>query len=112
MVSELRTSVGVLAAKVVTTYHVNWLSRDAGQLGLEDVFKLAYGKPMEMLESPNDTDYAVTVTKEPLGEYDLSSIKECVDSGSFEYYYLRLLMQNLAIKNVIPVGEYVVTMSW
>jgi hypothetical protein len=113
---HLRTPHGELAAKIATTYHIDWLTyayvSANGRVGLEGIFKKAYGKPIEMLESPNDTSYSETVKKEPLGDYDRETIERCVAQGGFEDYHLGIFLNDLCNKDILPPGEYVVTVSW
>ena len=111
----IKTPFGCISADIKTTYHINWLTYaynlNEGQVGLEDVVKNTYGKNIEM-ESSNDTDYSYTIRKEKLTEYDIQNLEAIVKSGSFEDYNLRLIMTDLANKDIIPEGSYVVTMSW
>lgn len=115
MIEEIKTPFGKLAAEVKTTYHIDWLTysyhRDAGRVGLDDIFKAAYGKSLD-IESGNDMDYSYSITKEPLDEYELETIEECVAAGSFEDYNLPLFLQDLVNKNILPAGHYVIGVSW
>lgn len=113
MINELRTSVGILEADVKTTYHVNWLlTYDKTKKSLEQIFALAYGKPMEMLESPNDTDYVQNVTKRQFDEYIQKTIDTNIKNGHFTCWELGTMLTDLANKNIIPQGNYVVNVSW
>lgn len=115
-INHIRTTAGLLSASVKTTYHVDWLTyahtRNAGMLGLEDIVANAYGHEMEMLESPNDTDYSITVKKENLSDYEKKDLADHLKAKCFPCYSLNLILTDLANKNVIPEGHYVITMSW
>jgi len=113
---QLRTKQGILAADVKTTFHVNWLTYahniQAGQMGLEGLFKEAYGKPIEMTEGRNDTHYKHEVKREVFAEYSRISVDECIERGWFEDYMLGSMLRDLCNKGVIPEGCYVVSVSW
>jgi hypothetical protein len=115
MITEIRTKVGLMAADVKTTYHVNWSTGYSGQktglLGLEGVLAKAYGKSLE-IESSNGTTYCFNLKKEELDEYDRESLDEILDNDSFEDSYLPLILTDLCNKDIIPAGQYVITVSW
>lgn len=115
-INHIRTAVGTLAAQVKTTYHVDWLTYahtiKAGMVGLEGIVAQAYGHEMEMLESDNDTDYSVSVRKEKFDDYDQERLAKYIKSKHFPCDSLRLILTDLANKDIIPEGQYVITMSW
>lgn len=115
MIEELRTSVGILEAEVKTTYHVKWgYTYDKTKKSLEEIFRLAYGKPMEMLESENDTYYSHEIKKEVNVnvEYYQKIIDENIKNGHFSCWELGIMLTDLANKNIIPHGQYIVNVSW
>jgi hypothetical protein len=113
MIKELRTSVGILEAEIKMTYHVNWfITYDKTKKSLEQIFELAYGKPMEMLESPNDTDYSLNIKKEEICDYDQRILNENIARGHFTCWHLGTMLTDLVNKNIIPQGNYVVNVSW
>ncbi|QNK01751.1 hypothetical protein [Dyella telluris] len=109
-------TIDKLAHDVKTTIDCSWLTysfnREKGTLGMEGIFELAYGKKLEMLESPNDTDYAHDVKREELDQWDEETIAEAVESGGFECYNLGIFLNDLCNKGILPEGHYVVRMSW
>jgi hypothetical protein len=113
---HIRTAHGMLAAKVLTTYHVDWLTYpyniEKGQMGLETVFEAAYGKSMEMVGGNNGDIMSHTVVKEPMGPAEIAEIAKGVARGHFESYSLAMYLKDLCNKDVIPPGAYCVSMSW
>lgn len=110
---HIRTPHGLVAAKVATTYHMNWMGyRNDSKINMEKLFEAAYGKPMEMLESPNDTSYSHEVKKETLDEYDTKDVENGVKHGYFECWRLGLFLTDLCNKDIIPPGHYLVRVSW
>jgi hypothetical protein len=114
--NQVRTKCGILDARVKMTIHCDWMTyvhvRETGKLGMEDIFASAYGKTMEMTESPNDTDYSWDIKKEKLSEYDLKAVEESINRGWFPDYYLRMMLIDLCNKEIIPEAHYVIRMSW
>lgn len=113
---EIRTPHGLLAAEVKTTIHCDWLTysyvKEKGKVGLEGIFEAAYGKPMDMTECPNDTDFSMDIKKEVFNEWDQQTVDEAVARGHFAEYSLRTMMTDLCNKGILPEASYVVTMSW
>jgi hypothetical protein len=117
MKTGIQTAVGVLEGGLIPTFHINWFTYgytlEQGMVGLDGVVEAAAGKPLEMLESPNDTDYSVDIsTKAVLGKHESDVLEKCFRTGGFECYYLRIVMQDLVNKDVLPAGRYIVRFSY
>lgn len=98
-----------LKYRLLETYHIDYLGMD----GLERFITAAYGKNMEMTESPNDTSYEIEVeSKEEFDKYEKENIEKIIEKGWFEHYNLRLVIQDLVNKDILPVGNYIIRMSW
>lgn len=102
---------------MIPTYHINWFtySDDFQQkmVGLDGIVAAVFGKAVELLESPNDTCYVVEASKkEPLDAYDSASLEKCVNTGGLECYYLRILIQELVNRDVLPAGHYSIRVMW
>lgn len=107
-----------LDTKLIPTYHVSFLTyaggRESGSVGLDAFIAQCYGlaKDFEMTESPNDTDYGVTVEKKPLDKWDRVTADKAAQEGWVENYKLGVVLCDLCNKGFIEPGEYMVTMSW
>lgn len=111
------TKFGTLQSESDWCYIVNWngYNPDPNVISLSRLFQKVYGKPIDFL-SNNDTDYFVNLDSNDLecfgDEYDSDTIMEIIDNGEFESYHLRLMMTDLVARDVIPLGNYVVRVSW
>ena len=112
----IKTPHGEIAARSVLTHHMMWLTynynRKDNQVGLQSIFTAVYGKKMQMIEVSSDTVFSFDIKKAELDEYMTNKLQQRVAEGSFESWYLPQFMTDLANKDVLPAGTYVVTVSW
>ena len=100
-----------LKAKVKTVMLIDWFN-------FEEYFKSKYGYPerLWLAEASNDTSHQVSiVAQEDLSEYDLNAMDEALEkckSGDIEYYYLNDLFRAMYRDGYLPVGEYILWLSW
>ena len=65
------------------------------------------------LETFNDTQHEFEVKKNPLDEWDLRKLGIFVDSGQGSSFYLSAaLLQELANRNYIDEGTYLINICW
>ena len=110
------TKFGTLQSKTKECHIVNWngYNPDPNIISFSTLFQKVYGKPIDFL-SNNDTDYFVSLDLKDLewfGEDDRDKVMELVDNGEFETYHLRLMMTDIVARSIIPLGNYVVRVSW
>lgn len=68
---------------------------------------------IELFGIDNDRDYTFVVKKkEPLDGDDLSKLNQIINYGSCDISSCRLLLQEIVNKDRLPVGEYVICVSW
>ena len=90
----------------IPTYHLDWFELAEE---LRKVFGLA---DRAEIESNNDTDYLIKVEKEPFKYGEETKIAEFKKTGFIQPWHLSTLLQELANRDLIPVGHYVITVSW
>ena len=78
---------------------------------MENITKAAYGKEIEMLDSPNDTTHQFNVEKE-LPEWDEKIVKKAIEDRSLECHLYRVILNDLCKKEYIKPGRYFLRMSW
>lgn len=76
---------------------------------IAEAFNLEGG--FEILESPNDVDYAHDVTGGEHPEY-LERAERVILQGHAEYWWLHGILELLHSKGYIKKGRYVVQVSW
>lgn len=71
------------------------------------------GRPVEFVDSPNDTDYSVSIEKEEIDDFDMKSVSNMIEKGwiSLDYGYHACLV-HCANEGWLEEGDYVITMSW
>lgn len=80
---------------------------------LADFIGEKIGRSVEIIDTPNDTDYSATVKKEELDDWDMKSVSLLKDKGyiSMEYGFHQI-MTYCANQNWIEEGNYVIKVSW
>ena len=107
-----------LAGKEQKVYLVDWLtycySAENKKMGLDRFIAKCLGieGSIDLLESPNDTDYKIEADADKLDKYDMETIDEIIKYKGIEHYKLRTIMSYLAQKGYIPFGIYVIRISW
>lgn len=71
------------------------------------------GRSIEFIDSPNDTDYSVSIEKEEIDEYDMEQVNNMLEEGwiSLDYGY-HACLNHCANEGWLEEGDYVITMSW
>ena len=107
-----------LEVKEEKIYSVDWLTyswmREKNKLGLGAYISKCLGieGEFELYECSNDTDHKIEVTGDPISEYDMQEVEEAIAQKGIEVWRLNPLMEYLAQKGYLPLGTYVITMSW
>lgn len=85
---------------------------------LESFLTEKLGKPVEIIGSPNDTDYSVNVKKldpeSPMHKWDLEEVQKFINTGVIdcEYGGFYRPLAYAATQGWVPEGEYLITVSW
>lgn len=71
------------------------------------------GRYLEFIESPNDTDYKITIKKGEIDKWDKETVSNALNQGwvSMEYGY-RAFLTHCANEGWLEEGDYVITVSW
>ena len=111
-----------LSLKTKTTHYIEWLTyAHTIGAGLGEFLALHSECPtreVELLESPNDTDYTISVSKENVADdsfymqYNHDRITKDINSGEVACSKLPAVFCWLLFHNLIEEGDYVVKMSW
>lgn len=94
----------------VTTKVTHYVDYYDLEKAVTEFYKLP--KRFDILESPNDTDYAIEVKAEPLDEFEVEDLAEMKESSSIACYQMYLPLQDMCLAGAIPAGSYVVRVSW
>lgn len=71
------------------------------------------GKRVEIIESPNDTDYSIDIEKGDIYEYDQDTIDEFIENGYiYMDYGYHTIFKYLCNQGIIEEGNYVIRVSW
>jgi hypothetical protein len=111
-----------LQMETKTTHFLNWLTyshMEGAGLGefLAQVSECP-NREVELLESPNDSDYSTSVSKKDIEEdsiymkWDHDEVTKKINSGGIEHYYMHKIFCWLLFHGHIEEGNYVVRMSW
>jgi len=111
-----------LAVETKQTHYINWLTYSHMQESGLGRFLAQVSKcerfEVDLLESPNDTDFKVEVSANDIrddGSYMQHEHKETteqINSGEIEHYCMHNIFCWLLHNGYIEPGNYVVTMSW
>jgi len=108
-----------LDAELHSIYKVDWITyayaREKGKLGLGDFIAQCYGleEGFCLLECTNDSNLSFFAScKEELKPYQKNNIEDALRFGSCPEYKLCDILQDLVNKDLIPVGEYLIRVSW
>ena len=69
-------------------------------------------KPVQILESPNDTTYRLDRITKGDKYYEEKEYQEIADKGYFVWYDLRTVLLGLCREEKIPEGNYLIIVSW
>ena len=81
---------------------------------LQDLVEEVWGHEWSFVcdgEYNNDTQHEFQVEKKPLTEWELKEFGEFVDSGK-GFYLSHVLLQELANRNYIDEGIYLINVCW
>ena len=79
------------------------------EIYLEEVWNK---KPVEILESPNDTTYRLDRITKGDKYYEEKEYQEIADKGYFVWDELRTVLLGLCREEKIPEGNYLIIVSW
>jgi len=82
---------------------------------LEEFIELEYGRTIEIPANEELSNGCSQLMKlssnEPLSEYRLKQLDEWEETGDGSFM-LRIIMQDMVNRNVIPEGNYLIEISW
>lgn len=82
---------------------------------LEEIILEVYGQELEIpcdLESSNDVARTFTINGNPLSSWDVESLEKWIENPRSESYMFGSIMEDLGAKGVLPIGDYVMEISW
>jgi hypothetical protein len=97
----------MLKMTTVTRHEVDWHD-------FNDLVTETYGHEYEFaadVTCGNDSDHAYTVKKEPLDEYHQKRLDEFKATGKYGYL-IGTLLTDLVNRELIPEGNYLISVSW